>query len=905
MRSIVLAVLISFLAAVPGAAISPYLVRDISQVHRPIDSNPEQFVSIGPLALFCAGREGDLWASDGTAAGTRMLQPGLVGRPLAVAGDTAYFLSFLDGSPFALWSSRGTSATTQRLGEFSTLVLPGTRVVTVPGGRSIFFTARDDSHGGELWTSDGTPGGTRLVIDLRPGDRSGEIAELTWFKGRLYFTGDDGRGFGLWSTDGTAAGTRRIRAFTVPTASALFLRALPNRLVYFGPERASGYELWTSDGTAAGTVPLPEIAAGGRSADPRDAIVVGNRYYTIASDGRTGRDLWTTDGTARGTRVLTRLPPADPFDSSFLVFHFYQLPNRLVFYADDGIHGREPWVSDGTVAGTKLLADLCPGSCASTSGTLPSLPNRLLIGAITPATGAEIWSTDGTPAGTRLTKDICPGICWSNYYGFHRLGGRILFAAREPTHGEQLWATDGTSAGTARVSNLPHTMPFGGFFPAAVAGGKLLFPGSDFVHGRELWATRGRLGSTRWVADLEPGESELSGSFPTAFTSAGSRAYFFADDGFHGYELWSSDGSAAGTKIASHLVAGADPIHPPSNLRTAGADGRLFFTASIDGSGDSLLIADGSPGGLVPVSLDPMQRVGELEIVAGRLYFATSDPTVGLATLWRTDWTGVPRTAVATSGGISWLHDFGDDLLFAREGAEEERGLWHDEAAAGSPRRLAEVTPESEPALFAGRLWFFGRTSEGDRGVWATDGTEEGTEKKLDVASVFAITKTPLAGGTSTLYLFGEGEAGLGLYATEGTPDTLRFLGSLGPRDVSSRKDPVVLGNRLFFESAHPNEPVERVLWSSDGTLAGTAPLRDGSNGLLFNPVYLQIFGGKVVGFLFHSWFESDGSSSGTRIFTTPDSDLANLGAPAQAAGRLFFTGTSRELGTELWALAP
>ena len=39
--------------------------------------------------------------------------------------------------------------------------------------------------------------------------------------------------------------------------------------------------------------------------------------------------------------------------------------DRLFFYADDGLHGREVWTSDGTAAGTHLVKDIWPGSNGS------------------------------------------------------------------------------------------------------------------------------------------------------------------------------------------------------------------------------------------------------------------------------------------------------------------------------------------------------------------------------------------------------------------------------------------------------------------------------------------------------------------------------------------------------------
>jgi ELWxxDGT repeat protein len=67
-------------------------------------------------------------------------------------------------------------------------------------GRTLFFTARDGSHGRELWTSDGTAGGTSLVQDINPLGSSVPTS-LKNFNGTLLFTANDGiHGRELWTT---------------------------------------------------------------------------------------------------------------------------------------------------------------------------------------------------------------------------------------------------------------------------------------------------------------------------------------------------------------------------------------------------------------------------------------------------------------------------------------------------------------------------------------------------------------------------------------------------------------------------------------------------------------------------------------------------------------------------------
>jgi len=42
-------------------------------------------------------------------------------------------------------------------------------------------------------------------------------------------------------------------------------------------------------------------------------------------------------------------------------FSLRQLNGKLYFNANDGVHGRELWATDGTEAGTQLVKDISPG----------------------------------------------------------------------------------------------------------------------------------------------------------------------------------------------------------------------------------------------------------------------------------------------------------------------------------------------------------------------------------------------------------------------------------------------------------------------------------------------------------------------------------------------------------------
>ena len=903
------------LLALPAWGQTPRLVEDINPDPESGDSNPAGFVALGDTAVFRAMETttgNELWRSDGTAAGTWRLTDVFQGDPssnpvpFAVA-DRLVFFSAQEGptdDAQGIWATDGTPGGTVRL----TSAIRGNSALWVPAQGLIYFPADDGVHGYELWRSDGTPGGTYQVVDLLTA-RDPLPLELTLFRGQVWFSATGKQGGALWRSDGTAAGTVLVKNFderSVVNYGPTHLRVVGNRLLFVAPGQNGASELWASDGTTKGTVPLTRMAQG--KGDPLffDFQAIGSRLWFVVDDGVRGEELWVTDGTPKGTRALT----------SFSRKHAFlpmggegMLPStltggRLVFAADDGPHGAELWTTDGTVKGTRLLRDVCPGKCSAVVFTWRTHRGLLYWLGTDGARGLELWVTDGTAAGTRLVRDLCRGSCDATPFDLSFLADRVLFSATDGIRGRELWSTDGTAAGTVRLTDFGPVSPWYPPFQGIVTGGELLFAADDGEHGKELWRSDGTPAGTSLVLDIN--DFAVGGSYPAMIGALGPLAFFYATDGVHGHELWKSDGTEAGTSIVADLIPGELPIRRTAD-RGEEAGGRLFF-----GLDNELWRTDGTTAGTFPVTTgggDGASRCCRpIRSLGGRVFFGKQNGPNGLE-LWTSDGTAAGTRIVKDlrpgDSEPQELTVFEGKLYFTAAGEDGYRELWRTDGTAAGTVRVAYLGvlhsgAPSRLAVHDGRLWFFADDGEHGNELWSSDGTEAGTAMAVDLepGPRSAYPNLVVSLGTLLVVSAYDDLADGALWATDGTPEGTRVIGPVADGSTAW----IVSDGRLFYNAVFPFEPPASI-YVSDGTEEGTEPLPAPvglTPALGFAPLGDRVLFTTESG---HGLWITDGTEPGTVRLMTFES--LGVGELLPAEERVFFPAYTPETGLEPWIVEP
>lgn len=694
-----------------GSAAGTRLVADVEP--GAVGSDPIRFVSVGARLFFEArtSRYGDeIWSSDGTPAGTSIAADVRAGassggpfrdgmpRVMAALGNQLVFRGGGGFGNIEPWITDGNPATARLLADLQPGSAGSVPYSFLTVGNEVWFVAVSADTGAEVYRTDGTSQGTGRVTDLAPGPGYGAHGLLGVHAGRVLFNGDDGvTGQELWSSDGSSSGTHLVADLAVSRQTRSSDPAFePNAPGLFSASRgqALGTWLWRTDGTPSGTFALTGLGASFvPHASLRTGRWIGDRAWIVGDHTQFGREPWVTDGTPEGTRCLDLLP-GDSYPHGFI-----PLGGSVLFAV--GQHGSAYsglWKSDDhTGSTTYLLANI-----GFVGPRIVRFRDRLYFA----ATGAQIrsdsepWVSDGTAAGTYRLLEIHP-TSHSSPAEWTRLGEVLLFAATDAMHGRELWVTDGTASGTRMLVDLrPEDISPG--FPASSAperfvriGPRVLFWANDGQVGTELWATDGTVAGTTRLADIAPGG--FSPALGAGMVAAGPRAYFALDDREHGNELWTSDGTPAGTYLVKDIRPGALDSIPHSaaeSIAPVGTGGSVVFAARGPDGELETWISDGTEVGTR--RLFDLRAEGESApvrfTVAGRkVLFAAEDGVHGVE---------------------PWAFDVGDlgVPLASNYGDPCGRGLVAPEIGAFSQPRLgsslvvtlSEAPPRADAALLFG-----------------------------------------------------------------------------------------------------------------------------------------------------------------------------------------------------------
>ncbi|NDH46272.1 MAG: hypothetical protein EBX99_00195 [Acidimicrobiia bacterium] len=373
----------------------------------------------------------ELWITDGTANGTTMLKEIRAGsngsnpNSMTMFEGKVYFMADNGINGYELWVTDGTANNTVMLKDIRTGSDGSNPGKFTAFGAQLLFSAYDVTNGEELWVTDGTANGTVMLKDIYQGSYGSNPTYLTEYQGKVYFRATDGtNGDELWVTDGTANGTVMLKDIYPGTNNSYpeDFEVFQGKLYFRAENGINGSELWVTDGTANNTVMLKDIYQGSAGSYPSYLYVIGNTAYFYASDAAAGNEPWKTDGTLSGTTRIAdvRIGVNSSFNSCFgsSCNLFFSYGASVVFAADDGINGVEPYITDGTTLGTTLLTDLRPGSSASICGGMlcfysdatarfVNVGGRLLFAADNGQLGTEIWTLTSLP-GAPTTVSAAP-----------------------------------------------------------------------------------------------------------------------------------------------------------------------------------------------------------------------------------------------------------------------------------------------------------------------------------------------------------------------------------------------------------------------------------------------------------------------------------------------------------------
>ncbi|MEM1178479.1 MAG: hypothetical protein AAGM22_09050 [Acidobacteriota bacterium] len=653
--------------------------------------------------------------------------------------------------------------------------------VVVVDGVVSFFVADDPVHGSELWRSDGTVEGTRLVSDLCRGSCGSDISGLTLAPdGRLFFTRAGSSGPEPWTSDGTAAGTRRLGDGLEDVIAGLnrfVFTPFDGGAIFQADDGVRGGE-WFQWTESAGLRPLPELCDGPCSAlaSSNARVWQGAVYFTV----RLADQIPNVE-----REVLYALESDGSFREVFELCRssYCRLAPTIRVLGGELLIGRESgdalYASDGTTEGTRFIMEL---------------PWRL-IGAFELANGerllyfnphsnrADLYRFDGDRLLGRLPLPT------TDFFGVTSTGERLVVVLG--SFQAQLWGTDGTMEGTELLSDDPQHRGVSGLVGV---GGQAFFSVRG-PSGPTLWRSDGTVGGTY---EVSAGRILGSTRSPGNLTAAGERLLWtLHHDDSSTRDVLTSDGTSADIETLFEDVS----FNLLGNVVLGGEELALFTRSSAPGVSGGLWLSDGTAAGSRPIGTTggtSLREIRDPVTIGEALYFLADTPDG--QNLWRTDGTELSTELVV---------DLEPEWRNVHVGCGGTGGC-------GPPIAATPIFPRELVSLGDGRLAFVGGQLDSGAEVWISDGSAFGTALLADlVPGAEGSEPEQLTVVDGVLFFTADllDGAGRGLYAWPGSGEPARLV-SIGEVAQSA----VVGSYFVWLEDDGARIRAGR----SDGSVAGT-----------------------------------------------------------------------------------
>ncbi len=783
----------------------------------------------------------------------------------------------------------------------------------------IYFTAYDESAGGELRKSDRDGNNVTLVKDIYPGkgsavnkffDRSAVVLDDV-----LYFVARDGLSAGeIWKTDGTREGTQKVTDFL---DTWIWNLTLVGDVFYFRKIFDGSLQIWKSDGTESGTVmvkgDLPLL---------NDLFFEGELnglfMFSFQAPSTSGVKLWRSDGTESGTFPLT---PGFSIDNEVngslgALAQYLEFNGELYFVIRNSSLFPLPNTSglmktDGSLANTVPVKGLYEGN----SG-LADLVDMIVISGklylsiyFENASRLTLWQTDGTEGGTQKIYDKLNG----GYFAASNLvnaNGILLFSGLHTNGGTSLLTLDtGTSElKEVVVLNPDQTYPSRFLYNFPFCRIHHLSAQTYFIS-VPLYSGENQ----GWVIDIAaPNTQRVQSLDSVAYVFVLDEQLFYPKySANYGIEWWKYELTSNQSSLVGNINQFHDGLFYPELARV---ESTLFITAD-DGVSGQELWRYRSP--IDQLSLVKDLRSGELGSFPqflvpfnNQLYFSAFDDTHGYE-LWKSD---------GTSSGTDLLLDIEPGPLNSRpQWFSVHKNHLYFVVYKGGTYHLCKTQGQTVEFIRDFGLNSFGVAFRGSHltsagnylymldgsSLWASDGTLGGEVKLKDIYQFSGMIEV---NGklffTGTINYLGEHE----LWISDGTPSGTQHLKDFKKDNLSPPDNLIAYNGKLYF-SAYTKEN-GRELWQSDGTEAGTFQVLDinpgPANGL--TNASFCIYQGELYfmandGVNGPELWKTNGQAAGT--FMVSDINPGEIGSfPAELIATeefIYFQAYDPDHGMEVW----